>query len=145
MPRPYASGVVAAPADKVWEVLRVFNGLPSFLPAIAKSELVEGGEGQIGAVRRLTLADGGEPFDEKLIAMDDADRTYTYAFTGANPFGVRRYVSTVRVAPVTDTGEAFVEWWSEYDADGDREEELTRTFGQGVYAAGIDSLRRKLA
>ncbi|MEU7815328.1 SRPBCC family protein [Pseudonocardia sp. NPDC049154] len=145
MPRPYASGVVAAPADKVWPLLRAFNDLPAFLPAIANSEIVEGTDGAVGAVRRLTLAGGGDPFDEKLLSMDDADRTLTYAFTGANPFNARRYVSTVRVAPITDTGESFVEWWSEYDADAGQEEELNRTFAQGVYAGGIDGLRAKLA
>lgn len=145
MPRPYASGVVAAPADKVWALLRAFNDLPAFLPAVANSEIVEGTDGAVGAVRRLTLADGGDPFDEKLLAMDDADRTLTYAFTGANPFDARRYVSTVRVAPITDTGESFVEWWSEYDADAGQEEQLNQTFAQGVYAGGIDGLRAKLA
>jgi hypothetical protein len=144
MPRPYASGVVAAPADQVWALLRNFNGLPRFMPAIGNSELVEGTDGQVGAVRRLTLAAGGDPFDERLIHLDDTDRSLTYCFTGANPFDVRRYVSTVRVAPVTDTGQAFVEWWSEYDADAGQEEALTRTFADDVYAGGIAGLRAAL-
>ena len=144
MPRPYASGVVAAPVDKVWAQVRAFNDLPAFLPAIGHSELVEGVDGQVGAVRRLTLAAGGDPFDERMIVLDDPGRSYTYTFTGANPFGVRRYISTVRVCPVTDTGESFIEWWAEYDADAGEEEELTRTFAQDVYAAGIEGLRKAL-
>ena len=142
MPRPYASGVVAAPVEKVWAVVRDYNALPTWLGAIGHSELVEGVDGQVGAVRRVTLADGGDPFDERLLHLDDADRTLTYTFTGANPFDVRRYVSTIRVAPVTDTGESFVEWWCEYDADGDREAELDATFADGVYAGGIAGLRK---
>jgi hypothetical protein len=145
MPRPYASGVVAAPVDKVWGRIRAFNDLPAWLPAIGHSELVEGVDGQVGAVRRLTLADGGDPFDERLLHLDDTDRSLTYTFTGANPFGVRRYVSTIRVSPVTDTGESFVEWWNEYDANADEEQELNRTFAQDVYAGGIDGLRKLLA
>lgn len=145
MPRPYASGVVAAPADKVWAVVRDYNGLPGWLTAIGHSELVEGVDGQVGAVRRLVLADGGDPFDEKLIRLDDADRTLTYAFTGANPFDVARYVSTIRVAPVTDTDQSFVEWWCEYDADVARHAELTQTFAEGVYAGGIAGLRKVLS
>ncbi|GAA1865284.1 SRPBCC family protein [Pseudonocardia ailaonensis] len=144
MPRPYASGVVAAPADKVWALIRDFNGLPAFLAAISESTIIEGVDGQVGAIRLLTLAGGGDPFEEKLIHLDDADHTLTYAFTGANPFNVRRYVSTVRVAPITDTGESFVEWWSEYDADGDQEEALDRTFADDVYAGGIAGLRSTL-
>jgi hypothetical protein len=142
MPRPYASGVVAAPVDKVWAQVRAFNELPVYLPAIGHSEIVEGVDGQVGAVRRLTLADGGDPFDEKLLVLDDLGRTFTYTFTGANPFGVRRYLSTVRVSPVVDTGESFVEWWAEYDADADQEEELNRTFAEDVFGSGIAGLRK---
>jgi hypothetical protein len=145
MPRPYASGVIAAPVDKVWAQVRAFNDLPSYLPAIGQSEIVEGVDGQVGAVRRLTLADGGDPFDERLLVLDDPGHTYTYTFTGANPFGVRRYVSTIRISPVTDSDESFVEWWAEYDADAHEEEELTRTFAQDVYAGGIAGLRKLLA
>jgi hypothetical protein len=145
MPRPYASGVVAAPVDKVWAQVRAFNELPVYLPAIGHSEIVEGVDGQVGAVRRLTLAAGGDPFDERLLVLDDPACSYTYTFTGANPFGVRRYVSTIRVSPVTDTGESFVEWWAEYDADANQEEELNRTFAQDVFGAGIDGLRKALA
>jgi hypothetical protein len=145
MPRPYASGVVAAPADKVWAQVRAYDDLPAFLPAIGHSEIVEGVDGQVGAVRRLTLASGGDPFDERLLHLDDADRSLTYTFTGANPFGVRRYVSTIRVSPVTDTGESFVEWWAEYDADAGEEEELNRVFAQDVYGGGIAGLRALLA
>jgi hypothetical protein len=145
MPRPYASGVVSAPVDKVWAMVRDYNGLPGWLAPIGHSEIVEGGDGQVGAVRRLTLADGGDPFDERLVSLDDADRTLTYVFTGANPFDVTRYVSTIRVAAVTDSGESFVEWWCEYDADVARHAELTQTFAEGVYATGIAGLRKALA
>jgi hypothetical protein len=144
MPRPYASGVVPAPVDKVWAQVRAYNDLPAFLPAIGHSDIVEGIDGQVGAVRRLTLADGGDPFDERLLVLDDPSRTLTYTFTGANPFGVRRYVSTVRVSPVTDTGESFVEWWAEYDADAGQEEELNRTFAQDVFGSGIAGLQKVL-
>ncbi|HEX5406637.1 MAG TPA: SRPBCC family protein [Pseudonocardiaceae bacterium] len=142
MPRPYASGVVAAPVDKVWAQIRAYDDLPAFLSAIGHCEMVEGVNGQVGAVRRLTLAAGGDPFDERLLMLDDPGRSLTYAFTGANPFGVRRYVSTIRVSPVTDTGESFVEWWAEYDADADQEEALNRTFADDVYGGGIAGLRK---
>lgn len=144
MPRPYASGVVAAPAYRVWALLREFNGLPGYMPGLDRSELVEGQEGQVGAVRRLTLAAGGDTFEERLLALDDAQRTCSYAFRGANPFGVRRYVCTVRVSEITDTGDAYVEWSAEFDADEAQEEELTRSFA-GSYAGGIEGVRKVLA
>ena len=56
---------------------------------------------------------------------------------------MRRYVSTIRVAPVTDTGRSFVEWWSEYDADGGDEATLNETFAGGVYGSGLAALQQR--
>ena len=141
MPRPYASGVVAASADDVWARVRDFDGMPGWHPGIKTSELRSGGSGaEVGAVRRLGL--GGDAFvEERLVTLDDGDRSYTYEFTDPGPFAARRYVSTIRVAPVTDTGHAFVEWWSEFDADAADEAGLSETFAGAVYAGGIKALQ----
>jgi polyketide cyclase/dehydrase/lipid transport protein len=139
MPRPYASGVVPASADAVWSHIRDFNGLPDWHPAIVASELTSGSGGEVGAVRRLTLGDGGVVV-ERLLVLDDPDRSFTYEFV-ENPFGARRYVAAVRVAPVTASGEAFVEWWAEFDSDAADEQRLTDFFADGVYATGIGALR----
>ncbi len=141
MPRPYSSAVVPAPADEVWAVLRVFNGLPDFHPAIAASELTTGEEGRIGAVRRLTLGDGGVVVED-LLALDEPGRSVTYSIL-ESPFAVRRYVATIRVAPVTDTGHAFVEWFAEYHADGADEAGLTEFFAGGVFGTGLAALQRR--
>jgi hypothetical protein len=143
MPKPYASGVVAASAADVWKTVREFDGLPAWHPAIESSELASGREGEVGAVRRLTLGDGAI-VTERLLLLDDLDRVLTYSFDGPNPFGVRRYISTTHVLEVTDTGQAFVEWWAEYDAEGDDEERLNDLFGGGVFAAGIAALQERL-
>ena len=145
MPKPYASGVVPASADQVWEVLNQFNGLPGFLPAITHSEIAGGGSGQeVGSVRNLTLGDMGK-VSEVLLVMDDDDRSYTYSFTDAGPFPVRSYRSTVRVAPITTTGQSFVEWWAWFDSDAEHEQELLDTFANGVYAAGIEGLAKRFS
>ena len=68
MPRPYTSGVVQSSPESVWAVLREFNGLSDWMPAIANSRLTTGSEGAPGAVRHLTLGDGGE-LDEELLAQ----------------------------------------------------------------------------
>jgi polyketide cyclase/dehydrase/lipid transport protein len=143
MPRPYASGVVPASADEVWQVVRDFNGLPNWLPGITASEIEGGGSGtEVGAVRRLSLGDEGQ-VAEILLVLDDDDRSYTYAFTDSGPFPVRSYKSTIRVAPITSTGEAFVEWWSWFDSDAEHEADLIDTYANGVYAAGIGALAKR--
>lgn len=140
MPKPYASALIPADADELWQLVRDFNGLAEWHPAIESSEIEGAGPaGSVGCVRRLTLGDGGV-VRERLVALDDTDRSYTYDILDS-PFPVRRYRSTIRVAPVTSTGEAFVEWWSEYDADSADEAGLTATFADGVYGTGLSALR----
>ncbi|TQM43352.1 SRPBCC family protein [Pseudonocardia cypriaca] len=143
MPRAYASGVVPASADAVWSHIRDFDSLPKWHPAITASELTSGTGAEVGAVRKLTLGDGGIVV-ERLLVLDDPDRSLTYEFL-ENPFGARRYVATLRVAPVTATGEAFVEWWAEFDADAADEKRLTDFFADGVYGGGIGALREHFA
>lgn len=144
MPRPYASGVVPGQADAVWRVVRDFDGLPAWHPAIETSEIEAGpAAGEPGAVRRLTMPDGGV-VRERLVRLDDGERGYTYDIV-ASPFPIRSYRSTIRVAPITATGESFVEWWCDYDADAADEPQLDRTFAEGVFAAGIAALGRHMA
>jgi hypothetical protein len=142
--RAYASGVVPASADKVWALVRDFNGMPDWHPAIKGSEIEDGTNLVCGAVRKLDLG-GGAAVRERLVTLDDVDRTYTYEFTDPGPFPVRTYRSTIRVAPVTDTGDAFIEWSCWFDSEGADEPGMVRQYSDGVYAAGIEALRRRFA
>jgi Polyketide cyclase / dehydrase and lipid transport len=141
MPRLYVSGIVPAPVEEVWAKIRDFNDMPSWHPNVEKSSLDTGASGaEMGAVRRLVLADGREAL-ERLVALDDGDHTFTYELT-ESPFpGVRRYVATLRLAPVTRSNHTFLEWWSEYDTDAEDEAGLTQTFTGAVYESGIEALQ----
>ena len=142
MPRPYSSVVVPAPADEVWDVVRDFNGLPGWHPAISRSDIEDGRDaGALGCVRHLTLADGGV-MREKLVDLDDADRSYSYDSL-ADPHPVRNYRATIRVRPVTETGQTFVEWSSFFEADADRAADLDQTYARDVYSAGLVGLRAR--
>ena len=142
MARAYASGVVPAPAGEVWALVRDFDGLPGWHPAIERSEIEEGTNLVVGAVRKLTLGDG-DVVRERLVTLDDAARSYTYDFTDPGPFPVRSYRSTLRVFPVTTTNETFVEWSAWFDADAVDEPGLVDQFSAGVYGTGIESLRSR--
>jgi hypothetical protein len=123
----------------VWRVVRDFNGLPTWHPGIDSSEMESGSAGEPGAIRKLTLGGGGGIVREVLLRLDDLDHSYIYQIL-ESPFPVRSYISTIRIAPVTATGESFVEWWADYDAEGADEAELNATFSQNVYATGIAGL-----
>lgn len=128
MARAYFSAIVPAPVDEVWPVLGRFESIADFVAKLSAGEL-EGGTGPVvGAVRRLTLTAGGQA-RERLVSMDARDRSYTYEFPlGSNPFPVRSYLATIRVRPVSSTGETFVEWYGDYDCDAAAEAEMREAF-----------------
>jgi hypothetical protein len=142
MPKPYASGVVPASADDVWQIVRQFNGLADWHPIISESKIESGSAQEVGAIRRLTLADGSQ-VAERLLMLNDDDRSYTYAFTDPGAMPVRSYKSTVRVAPITATGQAFVEWWAWFDSEAAVERDMSKTYSEAVYAAGIAALAER--
>lgn len=141
MASAYASGIVAADAESVWRLVRRFDGLPEWHPAVAECSMLDGEHpAAVGARRRQVLADGSVA-DARLVSLDDEARTLCYEML-RGPFAVRSYFSTIRVAPVTSTGECFVEWWGRYDADRRDEHDLQEAFRVGVYAAGVEALQR---
>ncbi|GAA1697619.1 SRPBCC family protein [Fodinicola feengrottensis] len=143
MPKVYASAIVPADADQVWRLAGDFNGLASWHPAIADSRLTAGDASSIGAVRELKTPDGGL-IEEEQIARDERNRTYTYTFT-QSPFPVRSYVSVFRVAPVTATNQAFVEWSAVYDAEAADEAAMNELFGNGVFGGGLAALVKRFS
>ena len=139
MPEVLASAVIPGAPDAVWRVLRDFDGLPSWHPAIDSSALTAGASAvEIGAVRRLSLGDGGVVV-EVLVGLDDHSRSLTYAIL-ESPFPVSGYRSTIRVVPLTTTGESFVEWSLVFDCGHADAERLRDLFGRGVFATGLEGL-----
>ena len=139
MPEAFASAVVPAPADATWTVVRDFDGLPTWHPAIATSELEAGGASdRVGSVRNLTLADGAR-VSEALVTLDDHERRYTYTIL-TSPFPVRGYRSTVHVLPLTETEESFVAWSVVFDCDETDSERLIRLFSEDVFGTGLRGL-----
>ncbi|MFF8973818.1 SRPBCC family protein [Streptomyces sp. NPDC014995] len=141
MARTYVSAVVPATAESVWQVLRPFDGLPQWHPAIESSVLEEGGATTVGALRRLRFAGGDTTVLERLTALDDTARTFTYELV-EHPFPVRSSVSTLRVLPVIDTGEAFVEWSAESEEDT-ADSAAAQTLVEELYGSGLAALQRR--
>ena len=138
MPEALATAIVPADAAAVWAVVRDFNGLPRWHPAIEHSDLETPGD-SVGAIRHLTLAGGGGEVREVLTALDDNARSLTYEIL-ESPFAVNLYRSMIRVVPVTTTGESFVEWSLVFDCDRADSESLAEFFTQQVFAAGLADL-----
>ncbi len=142
MAQVYASSVIAAPAQRIWETIRDFNGLPNWHPAIAESR-IEGGApaDQVGCVRAFRLRDGGF-IRERLLALSDYDLSCTYSIL-ESPMGVENYVATLKLTPITDGDRTFAEWSAEFDCPEEREAELVAQIGGGVFQGGFDALKSR--
>jgi uncharacterized protein YndB with AHSA1/START domain len=140
----YVSSVLDAPADRVWAMIRDFNGLPSWVPAVTESRIEQRHPAdKIGCVRNFTLTDGGR-IREQLLTLSDYDYSKTYSIL-ESPMGVENYVATLKLTPVTEGDRTFIEWTAEFDCAAERATELCNHIGTNVFQAGFDSLKHKLA
>jgi hypothetical protein len=140
----FVSSVIDAPADEVWGAIRDFNGLPTWHPVVAASE-IEGGlpSGEVGCVRVLTLGDGAKVV-ETLLELSDAKRSVTYNIV-ESPLGVLGYVATLAVTPVTDGDRSYVEWTAEFEpAEGQDAAERVQFIGTNVFQTGLTALGEKV-
>ncbi|PPS70042.1 MULTISPECIES: SRPBCC family protein [Streptomyces] len=144
MAQAYWGSVFTSSADQTWAVVRQFNGLPDWHPAIRASEITGGGDGLTpGAIRVLTGVDGSV-YRERLVDLDDTARKLSYEIVEA-PLPVRGYRSTLHVQPVADTGGAFLSWYATFDpAEGTTAHQAT-TVLEAAYAAALAGLHTIIA
>ena len=72
------STVIDAPVDRVWSVLRDFNGHDRWHPAVKESRIEERRPSDaIGVVRRFRLTDGAV-LRERLLTLSDPEKTFSY-------------------------------------------------------------------
>jgi NADPH:quinone reductase len=134
------STIIEASADRVWLLLRDFNGHQTWHPAVATSRIEEAESGDVvGAVRAFTLEDGTF-LREQLIALSDRERCLTYCLLEA-PMPLIDYVATIQIRPVTDGDRTFVHWQSTFAPPPERAAELERLVAEDIYEAGFNALK----
>lgn len=132
---------INSPSELVWAKIKDFNALNSWHPAVATDEIIEGDNNQAGAVRLLTLGDGGT-INEKLISWDDAGMSYSYAILeGVLP--VSDYESTLSVRALSDTS-SDVTWTGSFNAGGGADDQSAFDTISGVYEAGLENLAKMM-
>ena len=141
MPRVYVSSVINAPAAKVWERVRDFNGLPRWHPGIRESR-IENGEpsDKVGCVRDFYLQNG-DRLREKLLGLSDYDMFCTYSIL-ESPMPLQNYIATLRLTPITDGDRTFAEWSAEFDSAPEVADDLVSGIGGNVFQGGFESLKR---
>jgi mxaD protein len=140
------SVTIAAPASAVWSKVNNFGDLGAWHPAVKSTEITSGTNGKKGAVRLLTLQDGGT-IKEKLLSYNDKKMTFKYAILeGVLP--VSSYTSSVTVKADSATS-STVSWKGAFKrkdtsatpAAGQDDEAATKTM-TSVYRGGLDNLKK---
>lgn len=144
MARAYASIILKAPVEAVWSLVRDFDGLPGWAPAVARSK-IEGGldSDVVGCVRSSHTKDGGH-VRERLLTLDDANYTFTYNFE-KSAFPVRNYIATLRLYPVTHTDQTFAEWGATFDEAPGDQGKYERIISSDVFSANWANLAKIIA
>jgi mxaD protein len=139
---------IQAPASKVWNTAKNFDQLNTWLPPVAKDEIVEGQTNTVGAVRLLTLKDGGT-VKEKLLSFNPAARTFRYQIL-ESVLPVSHYTSVFTVKSA-GKGKSTVTWSGRFKrknegaSPGDNENDKAATDAiTGVYQAGLSTLKKML-
>ena len=144
MIKVYRSAVIHATADEVWSLVRNFNDLPKWHPAIASSEIEDGlSPDSVGCVRRFQLIDDGGMIREQLLALADDTRSFTYSIL-ESPMPVDNYVAVMRFSPITMGDKTFAEWTAEFDVTSGPPEDTEQHIGDSVFAGGFAALNDKL-
>jgi hypothetical protein len=142
MARSYYSTTFAQSADKVWSVIRDFNG-QQWAEGVGESHIDNSKPNNaVGAIREIRYRD--HPSRQRLTAHSDAERCYSYE--SVDPFEtLRSYRQTLRVAPIVDTNTAFVEWSADFETDSVEQEERWNNYLTEAFGKSLEKLRTYLA
>ena len=137
----YNSIIVDGSADQVWSKIRNFNDMGWADGIVESLETIGDKAGtEVGAKRLLNGA-----ITETLVSFNDDARAFSYSIDDGpavlSKEQVRGYLGSVRVAPITATGQCFVEWESHWqDAEGD-----VKGFCDPLYAGLLGLLQKQFA
>jgi NADPH:quinone reductase len=137
------STIVDAPIDRVWAMLRDFNGHDTWHPVVFLSRVEDGlPSDKIGAVRNFHLADGSR-IREQLLSLSDAEHSFEYCILNA-PLPLMGYVARVKLMPVTDGEKTYWEWRSTFRTPPSREKALAKLVGDDIYESGFRAIKLSL-
>ncbi|MEL6522598.1 MAG: SRPBCC family protein [Pseudomonadota bacterium] len=141
MARIYVSSVIGASAERVWERVRDFNGLPKWHPRIRDSRIEDAlPADKVGCIRNFHLQNG-DGLREQLLGLSDYDMFCTYSIL-ESPMPLWDYIATIRLTPITDGERCFIEWTAEFSCAPTDESDLVGGIGGDVFQGGFDALKR---
>lgn len=134
------SVIIEAPINKVWSVIRQFDGVHRWNPGVSAASLELGDSTSVGAVRKLDIVDGSV-FRETLLAHSDLEHFYTYDIIDS-PLPCRHYVACHRLIEITDGNVTLGVWSGEFECDASDTDELESIVGDGIYLSAQQALNQ---
>lgn len=139
----HASAVIAAPIDRVWNLVGDWTGISKWHPFVENSQLGDGPPAHIaGSIRVCTLVNGASLTEEQ-VERSDENFMYAYSITDG-PMPMKSHKGVVQLHPVTDTGHTFVDWTITVEADDEVLGTITAMFEEAI-PQGLVALKAKLA
>jgi mxaD protein len=139
---------ITAPPAKVWALVKDWNGLHKWHPAFSNAEIKSGENNKVGALRTVTMADGGAQFTEELLGYNDKKRLYSYRIVGDSPLPIADYSSSIRVKSGKAKGTSVLIWKGKFKrkvADnppaGQDDAGVKKTI-IGAYQAGLQNVKK---
>ena len=141
MPSAYCSTVFDAPVDEVWMTVRDF-GAYEWAGSENSAVIEDGGRGDaVGTIRQIGDDD---PMRQRLVELSDVDRSFTYDVLPGSPIEVENYRACLRVRPVVDTGQTFVEWSATFDCAPGDADNWRRFYADDRFPAWLGALRERM-
>jgi hypothetical protein len=98
---------------------------------VVAAKLESGQPTEVGALRRLDIADGSV-FRETLLAHSDLEHFYTYDII-ESPLPCQNYVACHRFLEITDGNRTLGVWQGEFDCAASAAAELETIVGDMIY------------
>jgi hypothetical protein len=132
------SVVVQGDQAAVWALIGPFCAIRGWLPPVGTCSE----DGATPPTRTLVTKDGKATFVERQTARSDDRHFYSYTFI-SSPLPVTHYNSTIKVTALSH-GHSRVTWRGTYLPVAGQER-IARDALDGIYAAGLDSIRTQTA
>ena len=139
---------INAPVAKVWSLVKDWNGLHKWHPAFSNTEIKSGANNKVGAVRALTLANGGATFNEELDGFSDKKKKYSYRIISDSPLPVADYSSSIQVKSGKTKGTSTLIWKGKFKrkvADNPppgQDDAGAKKAIAGAYQAGLQNVKK---
>lgn len=135
---------VRASIWKAWDAVKDFDGLSNWHPMFSVSEIKSGENGEVGAIRTMTVKDGPS-FDEELLSYDALDKKFGYRIIDPAPLPVSSYEATFQVTE-SRRGYTLIVWNSTYQnsTEGKMKDEEVIGFINGAFRVGLENLKSML-